>query len=168
MATMPVVAGVGDLRPDVHVRVHASDAVNVLLTLRGHLGNLQAELVEGLTSLLPMKIFFLRKWRFRINFWAFFKVNMLLSRKTAMLDRDAILLEKLVILILRLRLDHLFGGIWHFCDKGFLESLRILKIGLMNDSCILFFEVFCEQVFERKVLNGTIVDASTVDGFRQI
>ena len=86
-----------------------------------------------------------------------------------MLDMDAILLEKkLVILILRLRLDHLFGGIRHFCDKGFLESLRILKIGLMNDSCILFFEVFFEQVFERKVLNGTIVDASTVDGFRQI
>ncbi len=57
-----------------------------------------------------------------------------------MLDRDAILLEKLVILILRLRLDHLFGGIWHFCDKGFPGSLRILKIGLMNDSCILFFD----------------------------
>ena len=84
-----------------------------------------------------------------------------------MLDRDAILLAKLVILILRLRLDHLIGGIWHFCDKGFLESLRILKIGLMNDSCLLFFDFF-EQAFERKVMNGTIVDASTVDGFRQI
>ena len=80
LATMPVVAGVGDLRPDVHVRVHASDAVNVLLTLRGHLDNLQAELVEGLTnlSLLPMILFF-GKWCFRINFWAFFKENMLLS-----------------------------------------------------------------------------------------
>ena len=85
-----------------------------------------------------------------------------------MLDMDAILLEKLVILILQLRLDHLFGGIWHFFDKGFLESLRILKVGLMNDSCILFCEVIFDQVLERKVLNGTIVDASTVDGFRQI
>ena len=84
-----------------------------------------------------------------------------------MLDMDAILLEKLVILILRLRLDHLDGGIWHFIQDSSTIS-EFPKLGprlTLAFSCSMFFS---EQVFERKVMNGTIVDASTADGLRQL
>ncbi len=61
-------------------------------------------------------------------------MNMLFTRKTALLGRDAIPPEKLVNLILVLRLNH-HGGIWQLFDDGLLErlilqSVKIEKIGL--------------------------------------
>ncbi len=53
LATRPIVARVGNLGPDVHVRVHASDAANVLLTRRGQLDSQVQRLVEDLTNLSP-------------------------------------------------------------------------------------------------------------------
>ncbi len=62
-----------------------------------------------------------------MNFWVFCKVNKLFTRKIAMLEGDAILLENL-------KLDR-HGGIWHLLDEELLERL-VLKIGLKEELCI--------------------------------
>ena len=130
LATRPVVARVGNLGPDVHVRVHASDAVNVLLTRRGQLDFQVQGLIEHLTNLSPSPM---KKVK-----WAPQKVAQNESRGV-LLSEHALHEEngfarkgcypagkKLVNLILVLRLNH-HGGIWQLFDDGFLERL-ILKI----------------------------------------
>ncbi len=69
---------------------------------------------------------------------------MLFTRKTALLERDAILPEKLVNLILVLRLNH-HGGIGQLFDDGFLERL-ILKI------------LFDEELLERLILKRVTIE----------
>ena len=61
-----------------------------------------------------------------------------------MLERDAILPEKLVILILVFRFNHR-GGIWQLFDNGFLERL-ILK------------SLFDEELLERLILKSLKIE----------